>query len=224
MMKFAPEGLPFFIGTALLTLLTYFMSNVWVTAIPCCLFLFMFVFFRDPDRAVPAEADAIVSPADGRIIVVKDIREEEYFKCDVLKISIFMSPLNVHVNRAPYSGRVKSVKHTPGSFYKAFLDEASLKNENIAMVLDTDKGEILVRQVAGSVARRAVCRVSPGHELKTGERYGMIKFSSRVDLYFPHNAQAGVKINVKIGDTVKAGESILAYWKSEKRKFDEESA
>ncbi|MBF0321277.1 MAG: phosphatidylserine decarboxylase, partial [Nitrospirae bacterium] len=123
-------------------------------------------------------------------------------------ISIFMSPLNVHVNRAPCDGEVVSVKHTPGSFKKAFLDEASLHNDNIAMVLRTTKGDILLRQIAGSIARRAVCRVAPGDTLKQGQRYGIIKFSSRVDIYLPLSA----KVIVKPEDKVLSGETVIARW------------
>ena len=117
-----------------------------------------------------------------------------------------MSPLNVHVNRAPCDGKVTQVKHTPGQFMAAYKDEASIKNENIVMTLAGEQGRVLVRQVAGFVARRAVCRVRPGDVLKRGERYGMIKFGSRLDVYLPVDAQ----ILVKPGDKVLAGETVIA--------------
>jgi phosphatidylserine decarboxylase len=122
------------------------------------------------------------------------------------QISIFMSPFNVHVNRVPCDGRVKTVQHNRGSFLAAYKDEASIRNENIEMVLETSYGDVLVRQVAGFIARRAVCRKRAGDVLRRGERYGVIKFSSRVDVYLPKD----VEINVSINDSVKAGETVIA--------------
>lgn len=172
---------------------------------PLVLTLFMFYFFRDPDRSAPPGDNIFVSPADGKIIQIKESPEKGYLKGSATEISIFMSPFNVHVNRAPMDGTVEYVLHTPGKFLSAFKEEASLKNENIAMGLNTRHGKILVRQVAGFIARRAVCRVKPGDNLKKGERYGMIKFSSRLDVYLPKTTV----LKVRIGDKVKAGETVL---------------
>ena len=122
-----------------------------------------------------------------------------------IEISIFMSPFNVHVNRAPCDGKIKNIQHNKGKFMAAYKDQASFKNENIEMTLETKYGDILVRQVAGYVARRAVCRANTGDSLKRGERYGIIKFSSRLDVYLPKNAE----IKVKLGDRVKAGETVI---------------
>ncbi|HEB76032.1 MAG TPA: phosphatidylserine decarboxylase family protein [Nitrospirae bacterium] len=206
MLKIAPEGWPFVAAAAVLTLAAYLIWRPWTAVLPFVLFLFMLFFFRDPERAVPAGKDIFVSPADGKVIVVRDTTEDEYIGGRARQISIFMSPFNVHVNRAPCDGKVVTVKHTPGGFSAAYTDEASLSNENIAMLLDTEYGKVLVRQVAGLVARRAVCRVAPGDRLKRGERYGIIKFSSRVDLYLPEE----VEILVKVGQRVRAGETIVA--------------
>ncbi|WP_420266817.1 phosphatidylserine decarboxylase family protein [Candidatus Magnetominusculus dajiuhuensis] len=206
MVKFAPEGRPFILGAVAATVAVFITLKNWITAIPFAITLFMLYFFRDPERVTPTDGGAVISPADGKILLVIEVKEEEFLKKDVRKISIFMSPLNVHVNRAPCDGEVMSVKHTPGSFKKAFLDEASLKNDNIAMVMKTKKGDILLRQVAGSIARRAVCRVRPGDTLKQGQRYGIIKFSSRVDIYLPLAA----KVVVKQGDKVLAGVTVIA--------------
>ena len=173
--------------------------------LPFILTLFMVYFFRDPDRTVPAGENIFVSPADGRIIQVHNIQEQQSIKGDTIEISIFMSPFDVHVNRAPCSGIVETVVHTPGKFLSAFKPEASLQNENIAMTMTGDMGRILVRQVAGFLARRAVCNAGPGDFLKKGQRYGLIKFSSRLDIYLPEDTE----VNVKIGDRVKAGETIL---------------
>jgi phosphatidylserine decarboxylase len=165
----------------------------------------MAYFFRDPERAMPEGDNIFVSPADGKVILIQNVDEGEHIKCGAVKVSIFMSPLNVHVNRAPCDGVVESVVHTPGKFLSAFKHEASLENENIAMLLNTKYGKMLVRQVAGFVARRAVCRVKPGDTLKKGQRYGIIKFSSRLDVFLPKDAD----IKIKIGDKVKAGETVI---------------
>jgi len=205
MIKLAPEGWPFIIICAGLMLAAAGLYGM-LAALPFLLLtLFMLYFFRDPERVTPGDKDAFVSPADGRVIVVKDVREPEYLNADTKQISIFMSPFNVHVNRAPCSGRVKKVKHNKGKFMAAYKDEASIRNENIGMVLETAYGDILVRQVAGFVARRAVCRKKEGDLLSAGERYGIIKFSSRVDVYLPKDAV----VEVKPGDKVSAGETVL---------------
>jgi phosphatidylserine decarboxylase len=204
LMKFAPEGYPFIGGFAALTAVTAFFT-LWGTVIPLLLTLFMFYFFRDPERVVPTEKDIFVAPADGRIILVRDMFESKYLNADTKQVSIFMSPANVHVNRTPCDGRVKQVVHNSGSYFAAYKDEASVRNENIEMVLETEYGDVLVRQVAGFIARRAVCRKKEGDILKRGERYGMIKFSSRLDIYLPRN----VKIRVEMGKRTKAGESII---------------
>lgn len=212
-MKFAPEGYPFIAVFAILTAIVYAAGGLWIAVLPFIITLFMFYFFRDPERTIPEGDNIFVSPADGKIIVIRPIQGNlipalpKDTKTKFIQISIFMSPLNVHVNRAPCNGTVESVVHTKGRFLSAFKDEASIQNENIAMLLNTKHGKILVRQVAGFVARRAVCRVKPGDALIKGQRYGVIKFSSRLDVYLPVNT--GIK--VKLGDKVKAGETILGY-------------
>lgn len=205
MLKLAPEGSPFILGALALTVLVSIFFPVG-TPIPFVLTAFMVYFFRDPERLIPEGKDLFVAPADGRIIVIRDVHELQHLNAEMKQVSIFMSPFNVHVNRAPCDGRVKTVRHNKGRFLAAYKDDASIKNENIEMVLETSYGDILVRQVAGFVARRAVCRKREGDELRRGERYGVIKFSSRVDIYLPKD----VEIKVKINDTVKAGETVLA--------------
>ncbi len=212
MIKFAPEGYPFIASFAAITIIAFLTGGIWVTAIPFILTLFMAFFFRDPERTTPEGDNIFVSPADGRVIQIQNIVEENYLESSAIEISIFMSPLNVHVNRAPCDGTVEAVVHTPGKFLSAFKPEASLKNENIAMLLKSDYYRVLVRQVAGAVARRAVCRAKPGDVLKKGERYGVIKFSSRLDIYLPEKTE----IKVKLGDKVKAGETILGRINKEK--------
>ena len=204
MLKLAPEGYPFIAGFLGLTVLVALFSPLGAL-LPFVLTLFMAYFFRDPDRAIPEGENIFVAPADGKVIRIQNVSEERFVKGEALEVSIFMSPLNVHVNRAPCDGVVESVVHTPGKFLSAFKHEASLHNENIAMLLDTKHGRVLVRQVAGFLARRAVCRVKPGDSLRKGGRYGIIKFSSRLDIYLPQNTQ----IRVKLGDRVRAGETVI---------------
>lgn len=209
MIKIAPEGSPFIISSAIFGIVVFSIFGDWSFVIPpIILLLFIIFFFRDPERDIPADTNVIVSPADGKIIKIEQIYEHEYLKKDVIKISIFMSPFNVHINRIPFNGIVIAVAHNKGRFFSAYKDDASIKNENIAMIIKTIKGDILVKQIAGFIARRAVCRVKPGDTLMTGDRYGLIKFSSRVDLYLPPNVEIAVKLN----DTVKSGEGIIARW------------
>lgn len=204
MLKIAKEGYPFIIFFLAFTIA---ISFIWIWAVPFAfvLMLFMVYFFRDPDRKIPEDKDVFVSPADGKVILIERVEEDKYLNREAIEVSIFMSPLDVHVNRSPCDGRVKSVVYSPGRFFSAYKEEASLKNENITMVLETEYGDVIVRQVAGFLARRAVCRVKEGEFLKRGDRFGIIKFSSRVDLYLPSNTL----IRVKKGDKVKAGETII---------------
>lgn len=206
-MKIAPEGVPFIAIFFVLTVIAIFSFGPRWTLIPLVLTLFMVYFFRDPERVVPVEA-GFISPADGKVLLVEEpVDDMVFLHKNVKMLSIFMSPLNVHVNRAPCAGEVKLVKHKAGSFLKAYHKEAPWKNESTSMVLACDSGEqLLVRQVAGAVARRTVCRVKPGDRLERGDRYGMIKFSSRVDVYLPLEAE----VLVEVGQMVKAGESLIA--------------
>lgn len=205
MIKIAREGYPFIIFSIALTVISLVVW-IWLSPLAFALTLFMLYFFRDPERTIPEGKKIFVSPADGKIIMIDEVKEERYLKKSVRMVSIFMSPFDVHVNRSPCDGKVQSVVYSPGSFLSAFKQEASFKNENITMVLDTEYGDIIVRQVAGFLARRAVCRVKEGETLKRGDRFGIIKFSSRVDLFLPLSAV----IKVKLGEKVKAGETIIA--------------
>lgn len=205
MTRFAPEGYPFIAGSAALALGVYVLFGPLAAALPLALALFMLYFFRDPERRPAGEG--FLSPADGRVIKVEEVYEGDYLRGKARLISIFMSPLDVHVNRSPCDGEVREVRHTPGSFKSAYTEDAHLGNENTAMLLDRGgPGPVLVRQVAGSLARRVVCRVRPGDRLGRGQRYGMIKFSSRVDLYLPPDSA----VKVKFREKVRAGETVLA--------------
>ena len=201
----AKEGYPYIIIFAATTIVALLLGGKWMVIAPFVITVFMFYFFRDPEREIPEGEGLFVSPADGKIILIKDVFEKEHLKADVKEISIFMSPFNVHVNRTPCDGKIKNIQHNKGKFMAAYKDEASFKNENIEMTLKTKYGDILVRQVAGYVARRAVCRANAGDSLKRGERYGIIKFSSRLDVYLPKNTE----IKVKLGDRVRAGETVI---------------
>jgi phosphatidylserine decarboxylase len=205
MFKLAPEGYPFISFFGIVTIIVFIAVRIWIAPLPLILTIFMLYFFRDPERSIPEGDNIFVSPADGKVIVIGNVYEGRHLKSDAVQVSIFMSPLNVHVNRFPCDGIVESVVHTNGKFLSAFKDEASIRNENIAMLLSTRHGKILVRQVAGFIARRAVCRVKAGDTLKKGERYGIIKFSSRLDIYLPK----GTNIKIKLGDKVKAGETVI---------------
>jgi phosphatidylserine decarboxylase len=176
-----------------------------MAVLPLIVTLFMVLFFRDPDRTIPEDKGVFVSPADGKVILIKDVYEKDYLKAESKEISIFMSIFNVHVNRAPCDGNVGLVKHSSGKFLVAHKNAASIENENTVMVIEGNNGKILVRQVAGLLARRIVCKVKAGDMLRRGERYGMIKFGSRLDVYLPKDTE----IKVRLGDKVKAGETVL---------------
>ncbi len=204
-MKIAPEGYSYIIFFLAATLLVFFFFDKWVAIIPFVFLSFMIFFFRDPERSVPEGENLYISPADGRIILIQNIYEERFLNNDAIQVSIFMSPLNVHVNRSPCRGIVKDVLYSKGRFFSAFKPEASLYNENISLLLETNNGLLLIRQIAGSIARRAVCRVRKDELLEKGERFGIIKFSSRVDIYLPKDTF----IAIKMGQKVKAGETII---------------
>ncbi len=172
--------------------------------------LFVLQFFRDPARPVPAGDQWILSPADGRIVAVLPCTDP-YLQRPAVKISVFMNVFNVHSNRSPVAGTVRQVVYHPGQFLNADLDKASEANERNALVLETPAGrELTCVQVAGLIARRILCYVKVGDVLQPGQRYGFIRFGSRVDLYLPPE----VRLRAAIGDTVKATTSILAEWPS----------
>ena len=167
---------------------------------------FICFFFRDPDRVIPNRDNAVVSPADGKVIGVKTVEKGRFCNENCLKISIFMSIFNVHVNRIPFSGDIARVAYFPGKFFSANLDKASSDNEHNAVFLKTDNGrEICFVQIAGLVARRIICHVQEGQKAIRGQRFGLICFGSRLDVYLP----ADTDISVRVGDRVKAGTSVL---------------
>ncbi|MCK9420631.1 MAG: phosphatidylserine decarboxylase family protein [Nitrospirae bacterium] len=205
----AAEGWPFIIPLAVVTGLLFALGWRNTALVSLLLTLFVVFFFRDPERAIPEGKGLVVSPADGKVIVIKDIYEPTYLKQEVKQISIFLSVFNVHVNRAPVGGEIEVVKYNPGKFHVASVDKASLDNEQTAMVIDSGKDKILVKQIAGLIARRIVCYARPGDTIKAGERYGLIRFGSRVDIFLPKNAE----IKVRLGDRVKGAQDIIGVLK-----------
>ncbi len=163
-------------------------------------------FFRDPQRYTAINDDHIIAPSDGKVVVIEEIEEGEYLKDKRKQISIFMSPLNVHVNRNPIGGKVEYAKYHPGKYLVAWHPKASTDNERTTIVIGNHQGKVLFRQIAGAVARRIRYYVKDGDDVKQGAEMGFIKFGSRVDVICPPN----VKINVKIGDKVRGGETVLA--------------
>jgi phosphatidylserine decarboxylase len=165
-------------------------------------------FFRDPERSVPADPSAVVAPADGKIVFTGKVVEDRFIRCETLKISIFMNIFNVHVNRVPLSGEVTNIHYEKGKFFPANVDKASRDNEHNAVVLRVRGGDVMAFvQIAGIIARRIDCWVKPGDRVERGERFGMIRFGSRVDLYVPPTW----RLAVATGQHVKAGESIVCY-------------
>lgn len=201
----AREGWPFIVGIVLISIAASFWS--WAVALPLWLVaLFVIQFFRDPQRAAPEGEDNVLSPADGRIVAVEQVRDP-YADREALKISVFMNVFNVHSNRAPVNGHVNSVTYFPGRFFNAALDKASLENERSAMVLKTPQGHVVTAvQIAGLVAKRILSYAKQGETLYAGQRYGFIRFGSRVDVYLPTDA----KPRVTIGDKVQATSTVLA--------------
>ena len=164
-------------------------------------------FFRNPKRVSPVNSNHLMAPADGKIVVLEETVEHEYFKDRRIQVSIFMSPFNVHVNRYPITGEVKFTKYHPGKFLVAWHPKSSTENERTTIVVENEKtGPILLRQIAGAVAKRIVLYAKKGEECSQGDDMGFIKFGSRVDLYLPLDA----KINIKLNDIVKGGQTIIA--------------
>ncbi|MCJ7641215.1 MAG: phosphatidylserine decarboxylase family protein [Desulfobacterales bacterium] len=204
----AKEGFPFLIPAFLLTLFFIGMSWMLLTVLGMLLTLFIAYFFRNPRRNIPNEAHTILSPADGKVIHVGECTEDRFLKENALKVSIFMSLFDVHINRSPASGKVIERVHHPGRFLVASREKASLLNEQNALILETeDRFKILFIQIAGYVARRIVCYPKPGDLLKKGQIFGLIRFGSRVDLYLPVDVEPAVQV----GQHVKGGESVIGY-------------
>jgi phosphatidylserine decarboxylase len=200
-------GWPFVLG-ALGPALALAFILPWLAAVFAALAFFMLYFFRDPERVVPAQAGQVVAPADGRVLVAGDAEAAAAPPGAWKQISIFLSPLDVHINRIPIDGRVSRVQYTPGRFLAAYRPESARENERNEVYIERDGGTLVCRQVVGVLARRLVCRVAPGASVRTGERFGLMKFGSRIDLYLPPRST----LRVAVGDRVRGGETVVATW------------
>lgn len=210
------EGTPTIILTvffiSILNLSIYFLdahtSISWLGYIVSAVLLYIILqFFRNPSRKTVINDKQIISPADGKVVVIEEVMEEEYFHSKRLQVSIFMSPFNVHANRYPMSGKISYYKYHPGKYLVAWHPKSSTENERTTVVLKNEKGtEILFRQIAGALARRIVFYGKENEKVKQGDQCGFIKFGSRVDIFFP----IGTNLNVKLNDVVIGGESVIA--------------
>ena len=178
----------------------------WLIAVTAIVFVALVLnFFRDPQRRTPTEENIIVSPADGTVVLIKEVYEADYLRSEALQVSIFMSPLNVHVNRFPISGEVGFFKHIEGEYIVAFDDKSSERNERTLIGVENNGLKILFKQIAGTVARRIIAETKVGDKAEIGKRFGMIRFGSRVDVIMPK----GTLLSVQLNDKVRAGETIL---------------
>jgi phosphatidylserine decarboxylase len=205
----AKAGYPFIFASAFATAVFALLGVASLAVLGLLVTGFICYFFRDPDRLVPTGEGIIVSPADGKVIKVETVDQTAYFKGPCTRISVFMSVFNVHVNRVPHEGTIRQVTYYPGKFFSANLDKASKDNEHNALLLESPAGKpVGFVQIAGLVARRIICAVQPGDLMKRGQRFGMICFGSRLDIYLP--PETGIQ--VAVGDKVQAGSSILGKW------------
>ena len=190
------------------TVQSYFPVASWIVlAVSILFFLLVLQFFRNPRRQIEITDDnKVYAPCDGKVVVIEEANEDEYFNEKRLQLSIFMSPLNVHVNRNPISGTINYFKYHPGKYLVAWHPKSSTENERTTVVIRNGDNEILLRQIAGALAKRIKTYLNVGDEVEQGSEMGFIKFGSRVDVFLPLNA----KINVKIGDKVKGNKSIIA--------------
>jgi phosphatidylserine decarboxylase len=204
----AHEGYPFIIFSLVVTVFVAFLGLCWLIASFVFITLFIVWFFRNPERSFQDEEKIIISPADGKIIKIEDVEVSGTISGRFKKISIFMNVFNVHVNRAPYSGKIEAINYHAGKFVSANLDKASQENERNEIMIRTEDGrQVWMVQIAGLIARRIVCWVDVGANIEKGERFGLIRFGSRVDVYLPEDS----KISVQLKDKVKAGQTSLGY-------------
>ena len=196
-----------FIGGALFLAVVASRFLDWPFGLPLVILAAFFVFFfRDPERLVGSLPDSVVSPADGRVMVAGACVEAAAPPGHWQQISIFLSPMDVHINRVPASGRITSVAYLPGRFLPAYRPEAATENERSEIWIDHGGQMVVARQIVGMLARRVVCRAKPGDEVRAGDRYGVMKFGSRMDVYLPPSAE----IRIKVGEMVRGGETVIA--------------
>jgi phosphatidylserine decarboxylase len=205
-MRIDPAGWPFIAGSLILAIAALWFVGGGGAAIFLVLACFFLFFFRDPERPITKDADAVVSPADGRVMIAGAPAGQTCPPGDWQQISIFLSPMDVHVNRMPIGGRVAKVEYHPGRFLPAYRHEAGDLNEYTEVTVDHNGQPIVVRQIVGVLARRIVCRVKEGDEVQAGDRFGVMKFGSRMDIFVPASAAIAVKVN----DKVTGGVTVIA--------------
>ncbi len=204
----AHEGYPFIVFSLVVTVFVAFLGISWLAILFVFITLFIVWFFRNPERFFQGEEKVLISPADGKVIKIEDVAVNGTISGRFKKISIFMNVFNVHVNRAPYSGKIEKINYHEGKFLSANLDKASLDNERNEVMIRTEDGRpVWMVQIAGLIARRIICWVNVGATINKGERFGLIRFGSRVDVYLPEDS----RISVKLRDKVKAGQTVLGY-------------
>lgn len=205
-MRIAKEGYPLILTALTLTVVAFAVGWKIVAALLALLTLAVAGFFRDPERQIPTGEDLVVAPADGRVVSIAEVTHDAAFSGTATRLSIFLSPLDVHINRAPVAGKIEAVNYHPGRFLAAYKEEASRCNEqNMLKIIDPRGRPFRVVQIAGFLARRIVCRVKIGATLTRGERFGLIMFGSRTDLYLPSSC----RLEVTEGQRVKGGATIL---------------
>ena len=205
-MRIAPEGYPLILAAAVVTIVGFALGWLAIGILLTLATLAVAAFFRDPERKIPTGDGLLVSPADGKVVSIAEVKGDSMFAEAVTRVSIFLSPLDVHINRVPMAGKIEEIKYQPGKFLAAYEVEASRVNEQNAVKIVDEKGLVLgVVQIAGVMARRIVCRVKRGDALARGERIGLIMFGSRTDTYLPK----GCRVEVTEGQRVKGGETIL---------------
>ncbi len=211
-MHFAREGYPWIFGLGSLSLVLGLLGFHFSGWILLGLTLFVAFFFRDPEREIPGDLDAIISPADGRVVSVEPLARGPYAsEHPSSRVGIFLSPLNVHVNRVPVTGQVTQIQYQPGKFRAAFAaDAAEVNEQNAVSIQDTYGRRVVLVQIAGMLARRIVCRLTGGEQVQQGDRYGMIMLGSRVDVYCP----AEVQLKITVGQRVKAGETVIGEYRT----------
>lgn len=205
----AREGYPLIAGALVLWAGLWWLGGTVGAVVGALVFAFVLGFFRDPERAVPTAAGLIVAPADGRVIKIARVQDDRFLQGAATLVSIFMSPLDVHVNRVPIAGRVVDIRYHAGKYFRAFADKASLDNEQNAVVMEDEHGRRLCFvQIAGFLARRIVCYLQVGMMTERGQRCGMIRFGSRADLYLPPE----VRVCVEVGTRATGGKTVIAQW------------
>lgn len=212
----AHEGIGIILGmmlfTATILIGAYFNDSLFINilaSISIMMTVFTLYFFRDPDRVIPDIDNGVISPADGKVIEIVEEQENEYLRAQATRVSIFLNVFDVHVNRIPISGEVGFFRYQKGEFVKAYKCEASDVNEQTVIGIESGDRRVLFKQIAGLIARRIVCNIRAGNLVTLGERFGMIKFGSRVDIFMPKE----VEIQVKLNEKVRGGESIIGVFK-----------